>query len=62
MVSFSPRARSRRTEIEGPPFIWERSSNANSGEISLTVDSSRMISLRNAALTPAAAVVPGRVL
>lgn len=48
--------------MEAPPFMCERSSKARVGVISETVSLPRMISSRKRAFSPAAAVVPGRVL
>ena len=62
-ISFwSPKARSRRTFTEGPPFMWERSSKANSVLISSTWCSFSIISFKNLAFFVAAGVVPGIVL
>ena len=48
--------------MDGPPFMCDRSSNANGGVISGTTTRPSTISLRKAAFTPAALVVPGSVL
>ena len=62
ILASSPSARSKRTSIEGPPFMCESSSNAKLGVISSTLDSPKMISFRNLDFTSAALVVPGSVL
>ena len=58
----SLRAKSRRTSIEGPPFICDNSSKANDGFISSTLIFSKIISFRNLDFSWAAEVVPGIVL
>jgi hypothetical protein len=42
--------------------MWDNNSKAKTGEISSTTDSPRIISFKNLAFTPAALVVPGKVL
>jgi len=42
--------------------MCDNNSNAKVGVISLTIDSPKIISFKNLALTPAALVVPGKVL
>ena len=58
----SPSAKSRRTSIDGPPFICDNSSKANDGFISFTLIFSKIISFRNLDFSRAAEVVPGIVL
>ena len=53
---------SRRTSIDGPPFICDNSSKANDGFISSTIVLSKIISFKNLDFSKAADVVPGIVL